>query len=214
MTWVVVIALAAAAFAALAFVLKVPRKGWEALGAALLVGIAGFAWQARPAQPGAPKEAAERPQASGAAMVQARKALSEKNVAEGDRWTVVADAFSRNGQFAEAAGVVLGAVEKDPNNADAWLALANNLVAHAEGNLSPAALYAYRRAAQADPQHPGPPFFLGLALAQNGRLADGRAVWADLLARTPKDAPWRADLAARLADLDAFIARQQTRGAQ
>lgn len=214
MTWVVVIALAAAAFAALAFVLKVPRKGWEAVGAALLVGIAGFAWQARPAQPGAPKEAAERPQASGAAMVQARKALSEKNVAEGDRWTVVADAFSRNGQFAEAAGVVLGAVEKDPNNADAWLALANNLVAHAEGYLSPAALYAYRRAAQADPQHPGPPFFLGLALAQNGRLADGRAVWADLLARTPKDAPWRADLAARLADLDAFIARQQTRGAQ
>lgn len=214
MTWVVVIALAAAAFAALAFVLKVPRKGWEAVGAALLVGIAGFAWQARPAQPGAPKEAAERPQASGAAMVQARKALSEKNVAAGDRWTVVADAFSRNGQFAEAAGVVLGAVEKDPNNADAWLALANNLVAHAEGNLSPAALYAYRRAAQADPQHPGPPFFLGLALAQNGRLADGRAVWADLLARTPKDAPWRADLAARLADIDAFIARQQTRGAQ
>lgn len=214
MTWVLVIGLAAVAFVALAFVLKVPRQGWEAVGAALLVGIAGFAWQARPAQPGAPKEAAERPQASGAAMVQARKTLSEKNVGEGDRWTVVADALSRNGQFAEAAGVVLGTVEKDPNNADAWLALANNLVAHAEGNLSPAALYAFRRAAMADPKHPGPPFFLGLALAQNGRLADGRAVWADLLARTPKDAPWHDDLVARLADLDAFIARQQERGAQ
>ena len=214
MTWIVVIALALAAFAALMLVFKAPKQGREAIGAALLVGLAGFAWQASPAQPGAPKEAAERPQASGAALVAARKALDSGNVAPADRWTVVADAFSRNGQFAEAAGVVLGTVEKDPGNADAWLALANNLVAHAEGNLSPAALYAYRRAAMADPQHPGPPFFMGLALAQSGRLAEGRAVWAELLARSPAQAPWRTDLATRLADLDAFIARQQGAGAQ
>ena len=214
MTWIVVIALALAAFAALRLVFKAPKQGREAIGAALLVGLAGFAWQASPAQPGAPKEAAERPQASGAAMVAARKTLDSGNVAPADRWTVVADAFSRNGQFAEAAGVVLGTVEKDPGNADAWLALANNLVAHAEGNLSPAALYAYRRAALADPQHPGPPFFMGLALAQSGRLAEGRAVWAELLARSPAQAPWRADLAKRLADLDAFIARQQGASAQ
>lgn len=214
MTWIVVIALALAAFAALMLVFKAPKQGREAIGAALLVGLAGFAWQASPAQPGAPKEAAERPQASGAALVAARKALDSGNVAPADRWTVVADAFSRNGQFAEAAGVVLGTVEKDPGNADAWLALANNLVAHAEGNLSPAALYAYRRAAMADPQHPGPPFFMGLALAQSGRLAEGRAVWAELLARSPAQAPWRADLAKRLADLDAFIARQQGPGTQ
>ncbi len=214
MTWCVVIALALAAFAALVLVFKTPKQGREAIGAALLVGLAGFAWQASPAQPGSPMDAADRPQASGAALVAARKALADGNVAPADRWTVVADAFSRNGQFAEAAGVVLGTVEKDPGNADAWLALANNLVAHAEGNLSPAALYAYRRAAQADPQHPGPPFFMGLALAQSGRLSEGRAVWAELLARTPAQAPWRADLAKRLADLDAFIARQQAAGTQ
>ncbi|WP_374531123.1 tetratricopeptide repeat protein [Novosphingobium sp.] len=208
MTWVMVIGLAAVAFGALTVLFKAPRGGWEAIGAALLVGIAGFAFQARPDLPGAPKEAAERPQASGEALVDARKALSEQNVPAASQWTVVADAFSRRGQFAEAAGVVRGAIAKDPNNADAWLALANNLVAHADGNLSPAALYAYRRAAQADPQHPGPPFFMGLALAQSGRLDEGRAVWADLLARSPKDAPWRADLEQRLGELDAFIARQ------
>lgn len=208
MTWLFVILLALAAFAALAWLLRAPRAGWEAIGAALLVGIAGFAWQARPAQPGAPKPAAQSVRASGAAAVEARKALGDATVPAGDRWTMVADAFARNGQFAEAAGVVLGAVQQNPGNADAWLALANNLVAHAEGNLTPAALHAYRRAAEADPQHPGPPFFMGLALAQSGRLAEGREVWAQLLARSPKDAPWRADLARRLADLDAFIARQ------
>ncbi|MFM2302092.1 MAG: hypothetical protein RLZZ84_1828 [Pseudomonadota bacterium] len=209
MTWVMVIGLAVAAFGALTLVLRAPRQGYEAIGAALLVGMAGFAWQAYPDLPSAPKQPAEHPQASGEAAVEARKALSENNISPSSQWTVVADAFSRRGQFAEAAGVVRGAIAKDPANADAWLALANNLVAHAEGNLSPAALFAYRRAAAADPQHPGPPFFMGLALAQSGRLAEGRSVWADLLARSPKDAPWRADLEKRLADLDSYIAQQQ-----
>lgn len=208
MTWVMVFGLAAVVLGATIVLFKVPRGGWEAIAAALLVGIAGFASQASPALPGAPKEPAQQPQASGEALVDARKALSQQNVPAASQWTVVADAFSRRGQFAEAAGVVRGAIAKDPGNADAWLALANNLVAHAEGNLSPAALYAYRRAALADPQHPGPPFFMGLALAQNGRLEEGRKVWADLLASSPKGAPWRADLERRLAELDAFIARQ------
>lgn len=210
MTWVMVIGLAAVVFAGLAVLFKVPRGGWEAIGAALLVGIAGFAMQARPELGGAPKEPVQQAAASGEALVDARKALSEQNVPAASQWTVVADAFARRGQFAEAAGVVRGAIAKNPGDADAWLALANNLVAHAEGNVSPAALYAYRRAALADPQHPGPPFFLGLALAQGGRLEEGRAAWAELLARTPKDAPWRADLEQRLGELDAFIARQNS----
>jgi cytochrome c-type biogenesis protein CcmH len=121
---------------------------------------------------------------------------------------VIGDALARNGQYGEAAGVILGAVERDPKNADAWLAMANALVGHAEGNLTPAAFYAYGRAAQADPAHPGPPFFLGLGLAQSGKLAEARGLWAELLARSPKDAPWRADLAERLQRLDAFIAMQ------
>ena len=210
MTWLWIIGLALAAFAVLAVVLKAPRSGWEAVGAALALGLAGFAMQASPAQPGAPKEAEQRADKSGAALVEARQALAGAQAMPNmpNRWMVIADALSRNGQYGDAAGVVLGAVEKDPNNAEAWLSLANNLVAHADGALTPAAQYAYRRAAQADPQHPGPPFFLGLALAGSGRLAEGRALWADLLARTPADAPYRADLVERLKRLDSFIAEQ------
>lgn len=207
MTWLLVVLLALAAFAALAWLLKTPRAGWEAIGAALAVGLAGFAFQASSAQPGAPKQAAERHDQSGEALIDARKALSA-NPGQVNTWMIISDAMSRRGQFGDAASVALGAVEKDPRNADAWLSIANNLTAHADGALTPAALYAYRRAAAADPQHPGPYFFLGLALAQNGKLAEGRALWADLLARAPADAPWRADLATRLKDLDKFIAKQ------
>jgi cytochrome c-type biogenesis protein CcmH len=209
MGWVVAIVLALGAFAALVWAFKVPRQGWEAIGTALLVGLAGFAYQASPDQEGAPKQPVQRADTVGKALVEARLQLSGKGGAvASNRWVVIADAMARNGQYAEAAGVVLGAVEKEPDNAEAWLALANNLTAHAEGNLTPAALYAYGRAGQADPADPGPPFFLGLALATSGKLAEGRALWADLLERSPADAPWRGDLEARIKGLDAFIAEQ------
>ncbi len=208
MGWVLVFGLALAAFAALVLVFKAPRKGWEAIGAALLLGIAGFAWQARPAQPGAPKQAVEAERKDATALVAARQELAKASGQPPNSWMVIADALARNGDFGDAAGVVLGAVEKNPDNADAWLSLANNLVGHADGVLTPASRYAYDRAIQADPQHPGPAFFLGLALAGEGKLDEGRALWADLLARAPKDAPWRADLTERLARLDAFIAAQ------
>jgi cytochrome c-type biogenesis protein CcmH len=128
-----------------------------------------------------------------------------------DKYLTPADALARHGQYADAAEILRGAVAEDPGNGEAWLAMANALVGHAEGQLSPAALLAFRRAEMASPNHPGPPFFLGLALAQSGQLEQGRAIWAELLARSPADAPWREELVARLADLDAFIAREKAR---
>ena len=206
MTWALVLALALAAFVALVWLLRVPRAGWEALGAALLLGIAGYAFQGRPAQPGAPKEPATS-LSDGSALIKARQELATGQQGA-NRWLIIADAMARNGRYGDAAEILRGAVADNPQDAEAWIALGNALVAHAEGNLSPAALSAYRRAIAAAPNHPGPPFFMGLALAQGGRLAEGRAMWAELLARSPADAPWRADLEQRLQRLDAFIAQQ------
>ena len=211
MSWALIIALAALAFAALVFLFKVPRGGWEAVGAALLLGLAGYALQGSPAQPGAPKAPAAQNKGNGQALVAARQQLRASGAQGTSSWLVIGDAMARNGQYADAASVLLGAVEKNPQDAEGWLALGNALVGHSEGALTPAALYAYQRAATADPAHPGPPFFLGLALAQSGRLSEGRAMWAELLARSPKDAPWRADLAERLGKLDQFIAANGAR---
>lgn len=208
MTWLAVIVLALVAFAITAFVLRAPRPTWEVIGAALLLGVAGYALQGSPNQPGAPKAPAEKVSGPGTAEeIAARQKLGDEAPA-GDKHIVIADALARHGQFADAAEVLRGAVEKDPNNAEAWLAMGNSLVGHAEGTISPSAIYAYGRAARAAPDSPGPPFFLGMALIQSGRIAEGRALWADLLARSPKDAAWRGDLEKRLGELDAFMARQ------
>jgi cytochrome c-type biogenesis protein CcmH len=212
MSWVWALLLAVVALGLVLLLLRwmgKPRGGWEAIAAALLIGIAGYGLQGTPGLPGAPKAPSETISGDPEALVAARKSFDGKAMpANGNNWVVIADALARHGQYADAAGVLLGAVDKDPGNADAWLALANALVGHAEGTLSPAALYAYRHAAEAAPSHPGPPFFLGLALAQSGRFAEARNLWADLLQRTPQDAPWRADLQDRLNRLDALIAQQ------
>jgi cytochrome c-type biogenesis protein CcmH len=211
MSWIWALLLAAAALGLILLLMRwfgKPRAGWEAIAAALLFGIAGYGLQGSPGMPGAPKAPAETFSGDSQALVEARKSLDGKTVVPGSNWVVIADGLARHGQYADAAGVLLGAVDKDPKDADAWLALANALVGHAEGQLSPAALYAYRNAANAAPNNPGPPFFLGLALAQSGRFAEARSLWADVLASSPPNAPWRADLQERLTRLDALIARQ------
>jgi cytochrome c-type biogenesis protein CcmH len=205
------LALAAVAFVLAVVVLRAPRKGWEAIGAALLLGVAGYALQASPGVPAAPTLPREQVSGDPAASVMARSRVTRSGIPPTDRWVVIADALTRRGQFADAAEVLRGSVEKDPKNAEAWLAMANALVAHADGTLTPAALYAFRRASAAAPEHPGPPYFLGLALAQSGRFEEARALWLRLLAATPPDAPWHADLRDKLARLDALMAQQQPR---
>ena len=212
MTWLWIALLTATAFAAMAFLLKAPRPGWAAIGSALLLGVAGYAAQSHPGLPGSPTAPRESVVASPRSVADRQK-LSSSAALGVNKWLVIADAMARNGQYAQAAEVLRGAVGANPNDADAWLALGNALVSHAEGRLSPAALLAFRRAEAAAPGSPGPPFFLGLALAQSGRFTEARSLWAEILARSPADAAWRDELSARLQQLDQLIAQQASRGA-
>jgi len=210
MGWILASALALVAFAAIAWLTSWKTEGWLAVGAALLAGLAGYAWQGHPGLVGSPRYAVPEPTFENpAALVEARIALSGRQGLPSDSMLLMADGYVRNGQFADAAAILRTAVEKNPNDGEAWLALGNALVAHAEGTLSPAALHAYRKAAGAAPTAPGPPWFLGLALAQSGQFGQARAIWAQLLAQAPQNAPWRADLAEKLQRLDALIARQE-----
>lgn len=208
MTWILAILLALAAFALGAFAFGVARQGWTTLAAALALGLAGYAMQASPDVPGAPAAGTERVAEVDWAFVDARKEM----VASGNRSTsnrmIVADALARQEQYANAAAMLRAAVSENPRDAEAWLALGNALVEHADGALTQPALLAYRRAAELDPTGAGPGYFLGFALIRQGRLMDARGVWASTLETASEDAAGREGLEESLARLDALIANQ------
>jgi cytochrome c-type biogenesis protein CcmH len=211
MTWVIVLLIAATVFGLLAFVLKMPRAGWELSGAALLVGIAGYALQGSPAQPGAPKAPVENKRAADEALVKQRQQMGDQ-FAQGQSWLILADGLARQGQYGAAAEVLRKGTQQFPKDADLWVSLGNALVGHSDGLITPAAQFAFQKAASIAPDHPGPPFFMGLALAQSGRLADARAMWAELLRRSPDDAPYRGDLVERIQRIDSIIAQSSGAG--
>lgn len=209
MTWFLVVGLAIVLFAGLVLVAKIPRGGREAIGAALLLGLAGYGLQGAPSVAGAPKDAAVTRSKDSVALVDARAKITNSSIPTLNRWVVTSDAFARNGDHAAAAEVLRAAIEEDPKSSEAWLAMANALVGHADGALTPAASYAYRRAILADPDAPGPPFFLGLALAQEGKLEETRRLWVGVLERAPDNATYLAPLFEQLKRLDLIIAAQK-----
>jgi cytochrome c-type biogenesis protein CcmH len=197
MGWIILIVLVAVAFALLWRFGNLPRTSLELLGAALLVGFAGYAWQGRPEQPGSPvtsREAAGKVNAQ--AMIGQRKMRTGSG--EEGAWLDMGDALARAGATQEAVLAMRSGIRDHRNSPDLWVGLGNALIAHGDGLISPAAMFAFHHAADLSPEHPGPAFFYGLALAQQGNVAGAANVWRGLLARTPGSAPWRNDLIARL----------------
>lgn len=204
MTWLPILALTALVFLAAAVLLKLPRSAFSLFGAALLFGLAGYALQGSPGQPAAPREAQAAMTGDGEFLVEARREYFDSAQLP-SRFVITADGFTRRGQYADAANFLRNAVSENPGDGEAWVALGNVLVEHAEGQPTAAALYAYSRAEALLPANPAPAYFLGLSLLRAGRPRETRALWAELLASAPEDAPWRDALTERLARLDAML---------
>lgn len=206
MIWLPIIVLAAIAMVLAVVLFRLPRGEWAVLAAALAVGLAGYAWQGHPGMAGAPKQAETVSKASGgAAMVSVRQSFAGGTPSSD--FLIISDGFARRGDFANAAGILRGAIRANPKDGQAWLAMANALTEQAEGALSPAALYAYRKAEAADPRDPAPSFFLGVAMIRSGKLIEADQLWRESLAKTPEDAPWRDDLVRRIAALEGLMRR-------
>lgn len=205
MSWLPILALAGLAFGASAYLLRLPRNLWMLFGSALLFGLAGYALQGSPGQAGAPAApTVEGSTETGELLVSARREFYPEGRMPA-RFVVTADAFTRRGQHNQAASFLRNAVAENPNDGEAWLALGNALIEHADGRLTAAALYAYAQAERVAPSNPAPTYFLGLAFLRAGEPGKTLALWRELLDEAPADADWRAPLAARLERLEAML---------
>ncbi len=209
--WIIAFALAGLTLGGLLLLGRIPRSAREVSAAALLLGLAGYAWQGNPGLAGAPRKAAA---ANGKdfdeELAEKRRGLAER-FGPAAQWMMLSDGLARQGKTKEAANVLLSALRDRPDDANLWLGLGNALVAHGDGMLSPGAQFAYRRALAIDPEGPAPRYFYGLALAQAGQLQAARDLWAPLAARAPADSDVRKELEANIARIDAMLAGETIR---
>lgn len=181
MTWVFAVLLAIAAFVTAVLVFRLPRLTWTSLAAALVFGLAGYTLQASPDLAGAPKSAALDTYSDEWQIIDSRKILIGSDLRSSSDTLLMADGFARRGQFEDAAGFYGHAVERNPGDFEAWVALGNTLTEQADGALTQAAIYAYREANVIAPGNPAPSYFLGLSLIRQGRLMEARQVWRGAL---------------------------------
>lgn len=200
MGWIILIMLAVVSGAGLWRWGDLPRSAREPIAAALLLGMAGYAWQGRPGLPAHPVRQSTDAVPVDEALIEQRTAMGQR-FGSSAAWLGAADGAMRAGLSRSAVTFIKSGLRENPKSADLWIGLGNALVAHGGGLISPAAEFAYRRAETLSPDHPGAPFFLGLAYAQSGRFDQARVAWERLMAKTPPDAPWRKGLEAGLARL-------------
>ena len=210
MGWLAILILALLTFGGLWFFVR-DKAAVQLLGAALLIALAGYAWQGRPGLAGRPKAPAERQQVAESEFAAMRQNL----LGRFDRaatWLTMAEGFQRRGDTRTGVEIIQAGLRDSPQDPDLWVGLGNALVVHANGMMSPAAQLAFQRAARIAPNHPGPAFFYGLALAQGGNYAEAERVWRQLLASAPPSATYRATIEERLRAIDEARARGEIPG--
>lgn len=206
MTWILAILLAVAAFVVAALVFRMPRTTWTSLAAALVFGLAGYTLQASPDIPGAPKSLTQEAFEDEWQIIDSRKLLVGDRYKSGNEAVLMSDAFARRGQFEDASGFLGHAVQDNPDDFEAWVALGNALTEQADGMLTQAAVYSYRQANIAAPENPAPGYFLGLSLIRQGRMMEARQVWRTALDDMgEEDTEARQFMAERVERLDSML---------
>lgn len=212
MGWVM-LALVTIAAAGLLALLRMPRQLWTTVGAALMLGCAGYALQGRPGLPAAAPKPQPQSIETAPEMIALRTSMWGKYTVE-SQYEAAFDALMRTGDARSAVQLAIGAVNKYPNSAELWTDLGSAYVTHDGGMMSPSARFAFDRAIAIAPRHPAPRFFKGLGHIQSGQLAEGRADWLRALALTQPNAPYRAAITERIAVLDQFIQMAEQARAQ
>lgn len=208
MGWLALVLLAAAAFGALVL-LRIDRRIWSIVGAALMLGAAGYAWQGHPGAAAAPARPLNRHAEDDPTLIQLRDAMFGRFTADGT-YLIAADALARAGDERSAVRALLGGINRYRSSAMLWTALGNAYAAHDGDIVSPPALFAFRQAIRLAPDHPGPWFFLGLAQIRAQDYPAARRAWARALALSPEGAGYRRDIAVRLALLDRLLAQSRS----
>jgi cytochrome c-type biogenesis protein CcmH len=184
-----------------------------ALGLAAVVALGGaglYALLGRPDLPGAgPRNAATAAAPADAAhdgadvqaMIVQLEAQLRQTPEDVNGWRMLGWSYFQTGRFAEAAEAYGRAATLEPTNAEHFSAQGEALVQAGGGQVTPAALTAFRGALRADPQDPRARYFVAVEMDQRGEREAAMTAWIDLINSAPAGAPWAAEVRAFVEDL-------------
>jgi cytochrome c-type biogenesis protein CcmH len=184
-----------------------------ALGLAAVVALGGaglYALLGRPDLPGAgprstamaaaPADAAHEG-ADVQAMIVQLEAQLRQTPEDVNGWRMLGWSYFQTGRFAEAAEAYGRAATLEPANAEHFSAQGEALVQAGGGQVTPAALTAFRGALRADPQDPRARYFVAVEMDQRGEREAAMTAWVDLINSAPAGAPWAAEVRTFVEDL-------------
>lgn len=116
-------------------------------------------------------------------------------------WRMLGWSYFQTGRFAEAANAYGRASTLEPGNSEHASAQGESLVQAAGGQVTPAALTAFRAALRAEPQDPRARYFVAVEMDQRGDREGAMTAWIDLINTAPAGAPWAAEVRAFVEDL-------------
>ncbi len=141
---------------------------------------------------------------SGITMGQAAeqvKAHLAENPRDSQGWLVLAQTASAIGDFPAAASAYSALASLNPGEPKYRIEEFETYMAHAGGQITPAARLVLAAVLDIAPDHPAGQYYLGLAHLQAGREERARAVWTSLADRSTADAPWMPTLQRQLSEL-------------
>jgi cytochrome c-type biogenesis protein CcmH len=108
--------------------------------------------------------------------------------------------YRQMGRFAEAVVIYKQLAELQPS-ADVFSSLGEVIIAAADGQVSKEAHDALVKALTLDRSEPRARFYLGLEQAEKGEAKNAIAIWRDLSAEAPPEAPWLVMVREQMADV-------------
>jgi cytochrome c-type biogenesis protein CcmH len=158
-----------------------------------------------PGQPQAARRDAPMEERSIEALVAKVEAHLESNPQDARGWEVVSPVYMRLGRFDDAVKARRNVLRLLGGNATREADLGEALTGLANGVVTAEAKAAFQRALQFDPADFRSRYFIGLSAEQDGRRKEAAALWSELLAEAPSDAPWVGMVRESLARVDASV---------
>jgi cytochrome c-type biogenesis protein CcmH len=109
-------------------------------------------------------------------------------------WVLLGRSYATLGNKSKAIDTYREGISHNPDAAELHLLLGEALLVQSGGAMPAEAVAEFTTVARLEPDHPGPPYYLGLAKFQAGQLREAYDQWVGLLGKSSADAPWLPQL--------------------